>query len=740
MMMKKAKIKIIVLKKKERFKVMKKNKIIAASAVLLCASTLAACGENQGSSINKEPTNNKVSVSVHYINSGYHFSPSYRGNSQVEGVGGEVLTTGTLLPTWQEFEKNLGIDIDDNTRVQDSEVKKEWEYYLQKGFDGLDIAMTDGQYSINAANTGKLFSIDTLLDEGMLPNFAKWLDKEGGGRNGDLWKSMKSADGQVYYLPFFDGINNLEKMWLMNESYIQKLLDDELPSNLDTKAAKESNFEAQVPTFNQDVEISVNGKASKVHVQYDKSIVTIQNELQTKNGQTYVQALRDYIDKIYKPGENNEVYKKRSEIFTSEAACYNADELVALMRCMINNPHFLNGTDKLYAFAPRSGQGSRLKQMMEFTNIWGQRGVSAEHGRLYFGADQQLHDARTDESTYENLDKLHELYKEGFFPDNFYKGYGGTNPQTEWRSNLMKSGQVFSLYDYNATSTAYNGDSLEGSKSILKPMLPPVAKWEDADTNTPEYFHFSEDNRALKSGGWAIMADTDALYETCKLADYMWCDEGADIINFGPNNESYRKAVTTYDPTTGERQSGAGTIDLGGNTVVAWGDKVFATKYENGDSFASNWSNFLQKYIGSGFGIGHMVSSGCDYQATTSKAAQEGLSKVTSAITSGVFRVCTSATVTDKFLSSVPSSFALSSANQTAIQNSKDCTTMAKFWDNSSKEANGNVIYCYWICNGKTDTNVTGVITSFETFKTTFKTVDSIYLQAYKLAYISMMQ
>ena len=716
---------------------MKFKKLLTTGVVVASLAAVASCGgDDSDNTINNKPTGNPVNVSVHYVSKGYHFAPSYQGDSTVTGIGGETLSRGTLLPAWQEFAKNLGITIKDSTKTSEKDAKAEWQTYLDKGFGGVDIAMTDGTNSITAANTGKLFSIDELLDAGMLPNFAKWLDKEGGGRNGDMWKSMKSADGQVYYLPYFDGLNTLEKMWLMDQTYIEKLLDGDT-AGLDTKAAKTSSFTAQVPTFNQDVEISVNGKADKIHVQYTESPITTQNNLKDKNGKTYVEALRTHIDNTY--GDYigaDKTYKKRSEIFTSEAACYNADELIALMRCVVNNSKFLANTDYIYAFAPRNGEGNRLKQMMEFTNIWGQRGVSAESSRLYFDGEGNLQDARTEESMYENLDKMHELYKEGFFPGNFYNGYGNV-VKTEWRSNLMKTGQLFSLYDYNATSTAFNNDANPDYKANLVPMVSPIAKWNDGDASTPEYFHFSEDNRALKSGGWAIMADTDALYETCKLADYMWCDEGADIQDYGPNTTAYRKAVTTYDEN-GNRQAGAGTMKLGGEDVVVIAEGVFKAKLGDGETFASNWNNFYRKYIGATQGIGHQRSGGLDYQATLSKVAQAGLGKVTQAIASGVFRTCTTAKVTNKFYSSVPTTFALSTANQTAIQKSKECTTMSNFWlDDSS--ANGKVVYCYWICEGKASTNVTSVIGSYETLKGTFETVNKVYLQAYRAAYLQMM-
>lgn len=50
---------------------------------------------------------------------------------------------------------------------------------------------------------------------------------------------MLPANGEVYHLPYFDC--------------------------LDIKSGKTSNFTAQVPTFDQDAAVSVNGKADKTY-------------------------------------------------------------------------------------------------------------------------------------------------------------------------------------------------------------------------------------------------------------------------------------------------------------------------------------------------------------------------------------------------------------------------------------------------------------------------------------------
>ncbi len=695
-----------------------------------------------------------ATLSVHYTGSGLHLTPGFNGASAVVGLDGKTLTPGTLLPTWQAIATNLNGTIEDGTDISKKDAKIEWKNYLETGFVGdngkkIDLIMVDGMGADNgyttAANTGKLQDIGALMDAGKLPNFKAWLDAQG-GKQSAIWKSMRAADGKVYYLPYFDGFNNVEKMWLMNQEYIEKLLDTDSTEGLSETAAIGSNpggFQAAVPSMNN--EVLKLGDNKTVTVSYTESAVAKQNKLSVKNGKAYVQTLREHLQDVY--GDyvgKDKLYAKYSEIFTSQYACYNADDLIALMRCVVNNAEYLTGTaQNLYAFVPRNGQGSRLKQMLEFTSIWGQRGVSAESGKLYFDSEGYLHDMRIEDSAYENLDRMNALYNEGFFPGSFIEGNGKV--KTEWRSDCIKKGTTFALYDYNATSTVYNHD-VKGDeyKSDMIPMLPPVANWNDGEASTG-YYHFTEDNRSLKSGGWSIPTTGDADV-ACAVADYIWMPEGADIQDYGPNTTDYRAAVTQYDEN-GNRLAGEGTFSLNYQEVVKWSDKVINASLgeTNNDKFKGNWNNFMRGYVGATQGIGHLRSDGVDYQATVSLKANAGLAKLTAAILSGGFICAKTTGVIDNptfkeissenlFFYSVPTGFAISKQDQTAIQSEPANTTVDNFWKDDSS-VDGKVVYCRWIMGGKTATEVISTITDFDSYKALFAKVQSTYVIAYQNAY-----
>lgn len=135
----------------------------------------------------------------------------------------------------------------------------------------------------------------------------------------------------------------------MNPEYIEKILDSDNTNGMNEAAAVGNNvagFQAAVPSMSNEV-LNL-GDNKTVTVNYTKSVITKQNELSTKNGKSYAEVLRQHIDDVY--GANigsGKLYSKRSEIFTSQYACYNADDLIALMRCVVNNASYLtNGKQK----------------------------------------------------------------------------------------------------------------------------------------------------------------------------------------------------------------------------------------------------------------------------------------------------------------------------------------------------------------------------------------------------------
>ena len=58
-----------------------------------------------------------------------------------------------------------------------------------------------------------------------MPNFKKFLDAN------PTIKSAISVSGHIYYTPYFDGYNTIERMFIMDSNIVKKILDEDTDSN-----------------------------------------------------------------------------------------------------------------------------------------------------------------------------------------------------------------------------------------------------------------------------------------------------------------------------------------------------------------------------------------------------------------------------------------------------------------------------------------------------------------------------
>lgn len=727
---------------------MKKNLKVALLSALAVAgvATVASCTTDA-----ETTTSTTTSSSTVTDNGTLNISVNYQSGSKVSGVSYQMadtvtltygdnitLTKNTILPTWSTFASKNNMTIkegNDYSRTQ----KEDWNSYASDGFvdaDGnyLDLVMGSQSLYATSITNNKLVAISDYLDS--MPNFKAWTQE-----NSAIWASMASSDGKVYYTPYFDGLDDIEKMNLMNTDYVEKLLDV-ADASLSTDRTITSVYTATVSgSSSESIKVSVDGavKTITADLSATNNAVTKQNALSTKDGANLVAALKEALIAEYgsaistsaggSAASGSAVYNNLSEIFVGENACYNVDDLVALLRCVKANSTYLTGdaTTAINPLVPRTAQNNRTYQLAEMASWWGVRGLSGENSNLYFDTEGELQSAETKEETYTALGYLHNLYEEGLIVETFSTDSSNKElGSTEFRKAGIVNGTAFMVYDYNATTTQYNADTYTGSKTNFEAVLPPVAKWAGDDTVTFEgtdysgFFHFTEDNRALKTGGWAIPTTTDNLAGALVLMDYMFSEEGAHIQDYGPDSTKDGSRVYWNDPD--------GSVVLNGDDCPVITDTLKEAVKDSGYT----WNDYYRLFVGSTQGIGHVRSAGLDYQCTFSDTGRAGLEKLETAISDGAFVLAktTFESNTDKFFNSVPTQITIASSAQTTIDNSAECTTMSNFWNNSQSKVvwTGASV----IMGGYDSTSVTAVITSYSTFKSIWSTYDSVFVAAYR--------
>ena len=316
-------------------------------------------------------------------------------DAEIAGAGitladGKTYNSGDLKPTWQYISNLLGFVIDD--RYQGNSANKEFEYWKEKLGDVDVVSGTASQLS-EYGESGAIVNIAEYLDR--MPNFKAYLEANPIVR---LSITGNVDTGAIYFSPYFDGVNDIERMPLMRVDWVKKLLDGEGEFTADAcKTLAAPVYEPYMPTSGSiDIDVvTPDGTAVEtISKNYDAAgnIVANMNAAGELDGVAAVNMLREYIDKAYDGYYGTE----RSNLFCGQNAAWDADELVALLRCVVANPQTLNGTDTVQGlFTREDNNNQRRVDMFRFAgHLFGVRGLESRQDYLYVGEDGELHDAR----------------------------------------------------------------------------------------------------------------------------------------------------------------------------------------------------------------------------------------------------------------------------------------------------------------------------------------------------------
>ena len=652
-----------------------KKVLSIASVAGLAVVGLASCGKDKGpknlSNLDPSTYTGDIVGAVSYKGQGYMtYGRSSKSNlpASYTSVDGRTLTANEDIQTmWQDLAANNNITFKDGALTA-SDTKTMMANLITAQYVGNDsrdvqlLQIISNSTFTDAVNAGDLVNIKKYVDDGFMPNLEKWLDEHPALEQQLLMNEGTDTEG-YYYTPYFDGLDQVECGFNMNVDIVRALLDDD-PTNQDytdhdgdlgNNVAAYVNGSYDETAFTTlkyttpyiksiDTKVAVGTtdgteKTIDVKIEEGQDIITKFNNLATKNGKTMTEALKAYIDTVY--GDNigaDKVFKHRSDVFTSVAACYNADELIALFRCVKANPAYLTGSAStvMIPFFPRTAEGNRIASFWKLASIWGQRGVAGENSGFYINADGQLVDSYCQEYSLYCLNLLRELQEEGLFPTTTRWYQDGSKVTADYRKTTMAQGAGFMCYDYNNVA-AFNHDkdaTLNNNNNKCYNMvgvLPPLAKWafntEDGtlskknkivgadSSNEWSYTRFTEDDRSLKDGGWSIVAknvtDEEVLKKCLEIMDYLYSPEGSVLECFGFNSEA-----TDAVKATGWVKGSDGNYiqqDADGNYYVNLSD---AFKAEQVARTSGTWHDYMTIYMGSCLGVGNIRSNYLESQLT----------------------------------------------------------------------------------------------------------------------------
>ena len=557
-------------------------------------------------------------------------------NAEVAGEGitladGVTYHSGDLKPTWVEVQNVLGVTFED--KYQGNSAAKEFEYWKDR-LSEVDMVSGTAVLLSEYGETGALVNIAEYLDK--MPNFKAYLEENPIVR---LSITGNTTTGAIYFSPYFDGVNDIERMPLMRADWVQKLLDGEgafeAPACNNTA---EPAYEPYMPlegTVDVDVVTPDGTAVETITKNYDAAgnIVAKMNEAGSMPGVEAVNMLRSYIDQAY----DGYYGTSRSDLFIGQNAAWDADELVALLRCVVANPQTLNGTDSVQGlFSREDNNNQRRVDMFRFAGIlFGVRGLESRQDYLYVGEDGMLYDARQMPETYEALENMNAMVQEGLISKAF------VDMSEESTKTYLQNDLGFMHYDYNQTQTVYNATVLDDGEKYMAVMVP-VAHWYDGTEEDGVYMRFTESWRSVKTDGWGISKagvgdDANKLNAALALIDYAYSDKGMILMSYGPD-----AFIKTND------DGSYVTFNFNGKEMPVIADATYDELWEKA---SGNYTNYARQDLGST--LSFAKSQAFEYQCTH-QVGKEGAGHISNAIALGTIKHPQLAVTENPWYTSVP--------------------------------------------------------------------------------------
>ncbi len=601
-------------------------------------------------------------------------------------LAGVTYHSGDLKPTWVEVENILGIQFED--KYQGNSASNELKYWAERLGD-VDLVSGNAVSLNDYGVKGSFVNIAEYLD--MMPNFKAYLDANPIVR---LSITGDTSTGAIYFSPYFDGVNDVERMPLMRVDWLQKLLDGEG----EFKAEKSGTLNAAVytpymPTSGKVSVDAVSLDGSKVITltkNYDKAgnIVSTMNAALQKGTVTGVEAvnmLRKYIDEAY----DGYYGTTRSNLFAGQNAAWDADELVALLRCVVANAYTLNGTDTVQGLFSREDNNNQRKvDLFRFAGtLFGVRGLESRQDYLYFDSEGNLKDARQEADTYLALERMNAMAKEGLIAKSYIDN------SKESSSTMLENDLGFMSYDYNQTQTLLNETKLQDGEKYMCVMIP-VARWYDGTNANGTYMRFTESWRSVKTDGWAISKagvgnDENKLYAALALIDYAFSEKGQILMSYGPDVFIKTNSDGSYV-----------TFNFNGKEMPVIADitEEYLWKYANG-----NYTNFARMYLGST--LSFAKSQAFEYQCTV-EVGKEGAGYISTAIALGTIKHPELAVEDNMWYTSIPTTLPNTKVEIDMLNGYTELTNQF------STSKGGTNIFCTQIASGYTLDGATDASTS----------------------------
>ena len=665
----------------------------------------------------------------------------------------KAYSNGEMKPAWAQMGADLNIKWNDvyegkqtsqnlNTLLTENQTGSNETKYA-----GVDLFTTDLSVAVSKANSGTdILNLASYLD--YMPNFRNFLNENPVVYLSLLQDGMNTTTGEgqkILVAPYFDGYDDIERYCIIRHDWAKKLLNGDAAGSdakfsaacaaatsatsfmgsanytvdaltadgADTQKITKDYAAALAAAKNATTALGMayNAIAGSVYSGESGNIIDIMNAALAANkdatGTQLINLFRAYIDVCFtKDGKAYFNSANRANVFIGNDACWDVDDLVAMLRCIKTNASVLVGSGKtLGGIAPRSGQNDRTPDMVSLAcQLYGVRGGTSRNEYNYIDKAGNILDARTNKAFYEAMANMNNLRKEGLIADYSGKSNFATSSGLATKANIPD--EYFMVYDYSQTqtlagflaedSTVTHKDFPNGTPEgyYFAPVITPVSKW-DVDGNgtiaADEYFRFTESWRSTKTGGLAVNGairnDKNKLDAAIQFIDYLYSEDGQIVSTFGPmaSNAAGEGGFWYNTPATddevkegnyfrykGVRYSGT---DYKGDITPTITENLYKSfkgqvvnGWKTGDNSkvsgaALSFTNYARMLIGSTLPVG--VKDQSFENQLTSKMGQTGAGVVGQALAKGVIKgMSLDLDKNNYWFTCVPSGLPVSKTNQ----------------------------------------------------------------------------
>ena len=155
----------------------------------------------------------RMAVGYNNAKTGLFFDASVAGEG-ITLADGNTYQAGDLKPTWVEVQNKLGMVFEN--QYQGNSATNEFKFW-QDRLNEVDMVAGSATQLTEFGVSGKLVNIADYLD--LMPNFKKYLEENPIVR---LSITGNTDTGAIYFAPYFDGVDDIERMPLMRTDWVQQ--------------------------------------------------------------------------------------------------------------------------------------------------------------------------------------------------------------------------------------------------------------------------------------------------------------------------------------------------------------------------------------------------------------------------------------------------------------------------------------------------------------------------------------